>query len=356
MKKDLQPFNNIEKDLLFWIKEYLVFKALEFFENSSSNSVDDIIASIELIRDSNNIDEVKSNSNLLVRNGLGSMSRVNNATYKLHVYSIGKINSIKEIDTNLLQDFKDWLMIANATKKGYIDAILELCEFINRTNNEQYTLDVDKSIVRVAKKSIKRKIIDVMSDSEYEQFSKMLTKYKYKNGYEKARAVLMCRIFLFSGITTTELLSLELGKSFIVDSKSILIKLESRKRDIDLPRNLVISHFNKYKELSLKEKEYDISHKTLFNISKQSVNNIVKELLQFAKIKRKSLTPQLIRYSFFVYIYNKRCTENEITFNIIHDISGITNKEELRRILNTFDKDTISIAKIFNKEKFQCVI
>jgi hypothetical protein len=352
MKKDLQPFNNIEKDLLFWIKEYLAFKALEFFENSSSNTVDDIIASIELIKDSNSIDEVKNNSNLLVRDGLGSMSRVNNATYKLYIYSVGKIDSIKDIDTNLLQDFKDWLTIGSATKKGYIDSILELCELISRTNSEKYTLDVEKSIVRVSKKSIKRKMIDVMSDSEYEQFSKMLTKYKYKNEYEKARAVLMCRIFLFSGITTTELLNLELGKSFIIDSKSILIKLENRKRDIDLPRSLIISHFNKYKELSLKEKEHDISHKPLFSISKQSVNNIVKNLLEYANIKREPLTPQLIRYSFFVYIYNKRCTENEITFNTIHDISGIVNKEELRRILNTFDKDTVSIAKVFDKEKF----
>lgn len=352
MKQILQPFNNTKEDLLFWIKEYLAFKALEFFENSTSNNIDDIIASIELIKNSKNIDEVKNNSNLLARDGLGSMSRVVNATYKLYIYAVGKVGSIKEIDTNLLQELKDWLTIGDATKKGYVDAMLELCIYISRANSEGYSFNVDESIVRVSKKSVSKKMIDVMDDAEYERFSKMLVKYDFKSEYEKVRAILMCRIFLFSGITTTELLSLKIGESFIVDNKSILIRLENRKRDIDLPRNLVISYFNTYKELSLKDKNYDIENAPLFSISKQYVNSIVKELLEFANIKRTPLTPQLLRYSFFVYIYNKRGTENEITFNTIHDISGIINKEELRKILNTFDKESVSIAKIFNKEKF----
>jgi len=352
MKIKLQPFNNTKEDLLFWIKEYLSFKALEFFEKSASNNVDDIIASIELIKNAKDIDTAKSNSNLLARDGLGSMSRIVNATYKLYIYSVGKIDSIKDIDTNLLQEFKDWLTIGDATKKGYVDAVLELCVFIQRANTEKYSFDIDESIVRVSKKSIGKKMIDVMDDTEFERFSKMLTKYKYKSEYEKARAILMCRIFLFSGITTAELMSLELGKSFIVDNKTILIRLENRKRDIDLPRNLVISYFNKYKELALKDKGYDIAHNPLTSITKQHINNIVKELLEFANIKRAPLTPQLLRYSFFVYIYNKRCLDNEITFNTIHDISGIVNKKELERILNTFDKDSVSIAKVFDKEKF----
>lgn len=352
MKQILQPYNNTKEDLLFWIKEYLAFKALEFFENSSSNTVDDIISSVEKIKTSTNIDEVKSNSNLLARDGLGSMSRVINATYKLYIYTVGKVSSIKEIDTNLLQELKDWLTIGDATKKGYVDAILELCTYINRVNSEGYAFDIDESIVRVSKKSVSKKMIDVMDDEEYERFSKMLVKYNFKSEYEKARAVLMCRIFLFSGITTTELLSLEFGKSFIVNNQAILIRLENRKRDIDLPRNLLIVYFNKYKELSLKDKNYDIENAPLFSISKQYVNSIVKELLEFANIKRTPLTPQLLRYSFFVYIYNKRCAENEITFNTIHDISGIINKEELRKILNTFDRESVSIAKIFDKDKF----
>lgn len=352
MKQILQPYNNTKEDLLFWIKEYLAFKALEFFENSSSNTVDDIISSVEKIKTSTNIDEAKNNSNLLAREGIASMSRVANATYKLYIYTVGKVSSIKEIDTNLLQELKDWLTIGDATKKGYVDAILELCTYINRVNSEGYAFDIDESIVRVSKKSVSKKMIDVMDDAEYERFSKMIMKYDFKSEYEKARAILMCRIFLFSGITTTELLSLELGKSFIVNNQAILIRLKNRKRDIDLPRNLLIVYFNKYKELSLQDKNYDIENAPLFSISKQYVNSIVKELLEFAKIKRTPLTPQLLRYSFFVYIYNKRCLDNEITFNTIHDISGIINKEELRKILNTFDKDSVSIAKIFDKEKF----
>lgn len=352
MEKVLEPFNNTKEDLLFWIKEYLSFKALEFFEKSSNNKVDDIIASIELIKNSKDIDTTKDNANLLVRSGLGSMSRVINATYKLHIYCVGKIDTIKEIDTNFLQDFKEWLTISDSTKKSYVDAVLELYTYIQNTNTEKYQFDIDESIVRVSKKSVPRKTIDVMDDAEFEHFAKSLTKFKYKNEYEKARDILICRIFLFSGITTEELLSLRLGKSFIVDSNRVLIRLENRKRDIDLPRGLMIAHFNKYKELSLKDIDYDIEHKPLIALGKRQVQNIVKELLEYAEIKREPLTPQLIRYSFFVYLYNKRCTENEITFNTIHEISGIVNKKELEKILNTFDKESVSISKVFTKEKF----
>lgn len=351
IEKLLKPFKNTRDDLLYWIKEYLSFKALEFFEKSSNNKVDDIIASIELIKSSKDIDTTKSNANLLVRSGLGSMSRVVNATYKLHIYCVGKIDSIEKIDTNLLQDFKEWLTIGDATKKGYIDAVIELYTYIENVNTEKHKFNVDESIVRVSKRSIPKKLIDTMDDTEFEHFAKSLIKFKYKNEYKKARDILICRIFLFSGITTEELLSLELGKSFIVNDNKVLIRLENRKRDIDLPRNMIIAQFNKYKELSLKDMDYDIEHKPLISISKRQIVNIVKELLEFAGIKREPLTPQLIRYSFFVYLYNKRCKDNEITFNTIHEISGIVNKKELEKILNTFDKENVSIAKIFSKER-----
>lgn len=352
MKIKLQEHNDIKKDLLIWAKEYLVFKSLELFEKSTSNNVDDIIASIEKIQNSNTIDDVKHSVNLLVKDGISSLSRINNAIYKFYLYSVNNASDIKAINTNFLQDFKEWLTIGISTKKGYVDAVLELCEFIKRKNSDKFDFGIDVDIVRVKTKSIKKKMVDVMDSSEFESFSKTILKFKYTTEYERVRNILICRLLMFSGITVSELLSLELGKSFIVNDTDMLIRLKNRKRDIDLPRNLLISYFNKYKELSLKEKDYDVSHNPLISLSKQFVNSIIKELLEFAKIKREPLTPILLRYSFLSYLYNKRCEYNEITFNTIHDISGIVNKKELERILNTFDKDTVSIAQVFKREKF----
>jgi len=352
MKKNLKNYKTADSDLLFWIKEYLSFKALETFQNSTDNSVDDIISSIDLIKKSETIDEVKSNTNLLVRSGLKSMSRVVNATYKLFVYSSGKIESIEDIDTNFLQNLKEWLSLVASTKKSYVDAILEMFTYIKNSNQNKYKFDIDESIVRVSKKSIPKKMIDVMDDVEFERFGSMLIKYKYKNKYEKSRNILIARILLFSSITVSELLRLKFGESFIVNDKDILIRLENRKRDIDLPRNMLISHFNKYKELSMKDKGYDITSEPLISLKRQQVDIIIKELLEFSDIKRVPLTPQLIRYSSLVYIYNKRNTENEISFKTIQEISGITNKKELEKILNTFDKKNVSIAKAFSTEKF----
>lgn len=347
MKKKLENFKTTEDNLLFWIKEYIAFKALEAFQNSSSNTVNDIIDSIDKIKNAKDIDEIKLNTNLLVRDGLSSLSRINNAVYQLYIYSVSKIKSIRNIDTNMLQGFKEWLTIGTATKKGYVDAVLELITFIQNSNTDKYEFDVEESIVRISKRSIPKKTIDVMDDLEFERFASMIIKYKYKNEYEKARNILIARILLFSGITVSDLLSLKVRESFIVTDKAIFLRLENRKTDIDLPKNLLISHFNKYKELSLKEKKYDISSNALIKLTRQQIDIIVKELLEFAEIKRVPLTAQLIRYSFLVYIYNKRNADNEISFKTVQEISGIANKKELEKILNTFDKESVSIAKVF---------
>ena len=352
MKYELQPHQDIKKDLLHWAKEYLVIKALEYFEKSTENSIDDIIDSIEKIKSSVNIDDAKANANDLVKHGLASMSRIISSIGKLYTFISNKIDYIKEVDTNLLGLYKAWLTVSSSTKKSYIDSALEFFTFIQRNNSEHYKFDIDESIVKIKQKSIPKKMIDVMDDVEFERFSKALPKYTYKTEYEKARNILMCRLFMFSGITTSELMNLKLNESLFVQGTDFIIRLPNRKRDIDLPRKLLINYYNKYKELSLTQKEYDIDNELLISLSKKHILHIVKTLLEFADIKREPLTPQLLRYSFLTYIYNKRCESNEITFKTIHEISGIINKKELERILFTFDKESVSISKVFYVDKF----
>ncbi len=352
MKYELQPHQNIKKDLLYWAKEYLAIRALEYFEKSTSNTIDDIIDSIEKIKSSTNIDDAKTNANDLVKNGLGSMSRIISSAGKLYTYISNKTDDIKKVDTNLLQDYKEWLTVSSSTKKSYTDSALEFFMFIQRNNKENYKFDIDESIVKIKQKAVPKKIIDVMDDLEFERFSKMLPRYKYKTEYEKARNILICRIFLFSGITINELVNLKLNESLFVDGDNFIVRLPDRKRDIDLPRKLLITYFNKYKELSLSEKDYDLDFSSLISLSKKQILHIVKILLEFADIKREQLTPLLLRYSFFTYLFNKRCESNEITFKTIHEISGIINKKELERILFTFDKESVSISKAFNVDKF----
>ena len=352
MKLELQPHKNIKNDLFQWVKEYLAIRALEYYEKSTSNTIDDITGSIEKIKNSTNIDDTKANANDLVKNGLGSMSRVISSIGKLYTYLPSKINDIKKVDTNLLQDYKEWLTVSSSTKKSYTDSVLEFFTFIQRNNTENYMFDIDESIVRIKQKSVPKKLIDVMNNSEFERFSKMLLKYKYKTEYEKARNILICRIFLFSGITINELMGLKLNESLFVDEQSFIIRLSNRKRDIDLPRKLMIAYFNKYKELSLTEKDYDLGYSNLISLTKKTIFQIVRTLLEFAEVKREQLTPQLLRYSFFTYLFKKRCEDNEITFSTIHEISGILNKKELERILFTFNKDNVSISKVFDVNKF----
>lgn len=336
-------------ELLKYSKSYLVEKSLESFRKSEKNNVDDITKYITKIEKSKDIDELKSNVSELKALGLSSLNRINIAIYQFCLYSNNKLTDIHDLDTNFILDFKQWLTIAESTKDGYIGAVLELAKHIETT--EKISLSINSQIIRSPKKN-EGVLYDTMGNEEFERFARDITKYNYQNELSKNQYVLMMRLILFSGITVKELLELELNKNLFIDDKDMYIRLKNRRADIDLPRTQLIQYFNKYKELSLKEKNYDVTSNPLFTIGQDQISKMIKTLLKFCNINRKPDTATMLRYSFFVYLWNNRDAKNGITFETIHEISGITNRKELEKILNTFDNKLVSLPSLFMSEKF----
>jgi site-specific recombinase XerD len=330
--------------LFNYSKEYLYEKTLE--TNRKSNKIENIEPISNKILESTTVDKLKDSVKNLVNNGLGSLARLNNAVYQFNIYSNANLNSLDDIDVNYLIGFREWLTVGSS-KQGYVNAVIELVKSIQNKTKIKIINDNEFKLVRIVTPSKRKNVVDVMDSEEYEFFVRNITKYKYRTELEKARNILMTRIILFSGITVKELCGLELGESFIVDSKSICINLENRKRIIDIPRDKIIAHFNKYKELMLTNENIDISNGKLFLLSQGQIDRIIKELLEFSKIDRKPNTALMLRYSYFVYLWNHRTIENKITFKTIHDISGIANKKELQHILNVFDDGFVSLSSAF---------
>jgi integrase len=227
-----------------------------------------------------------------------------------------------------------------------MDCIIELLGFIEKSNMDNFKFNIDYEKVRLVKP--KPKIHDSMDSAEFNRFSKVLPRYLYDSDFEKCRNILICRILLYSGITPSELLSLDVGKNFIIGDKTFIIVLDNRKVDIELPRNKIVRHFNKYMELKENRKDTKI----FYDVSVKQINEIVKSLLEFASIKRRDMNATLLRVSFAVYLYNSR--ENNLQYNIttIQHLLGHSNRADTENMIGFHDKKYASISDVFDKEDF----
>lgn len=352
-KHELNQANRFSESLLFWTKEYLAHKALELFRKSKQNKVDDIIASKDVILNAKNIIEVKNACNALIQKGLRSLSKPLSGTISFFDYATYSIDSFVAIDTSLIYTFSSSLNLAETTKRNHADIVIELLTFIENMNIEGFKFNVEYETARA--KRPRAKAHDAMDSEEFLRFSKEITKFKAKTDFEKGRNILMCRILLYSGITPKELVSLELGKSFIVDKDSMYLKLGNRSIPLILPRNKLIKYFNQYQELRQKSNHgylfYGLTNPNEMLNTKQ-VNEIVKTMLKDAKIERREMNATLLRVSLAVFLYNYRKDGKQFPLSAIQQIMGHKNRADTENMIGFHAKDCVEITDVFLSENF----
>ena len=162
---------------------------------------------------------------------------------------------------------------------------------------------------------------------------------------------------LYSGITPKELVSLKLGKSLIVDKKSIYIsKSIGRTVDIELPRNKLIKYINRYLELKEENKNgyffYALTNKDEM-LHTVMVNELVKTMLEYAKIKRREMNATLLRVSLAVYLYNHRKDGKHFHLSAIQAIMGHKNRADTEKMIGFHAKQYVSINDAFLEENFE---
>lgn len=346
-KHFLKNTNSFQKNLFFWIKEYIAFKAMEI-ANSNNGVLTISELTLELLKDAKEIKQLKKEANKLADKGFGSLRRLMNGTYTFYNYALIMADSFEKINTSFMVSYVNSIShLSNGTKSGYINVVLELLEFISKSNIDGFIFDVSYELLRF-KNENKTLSPDILSSSEYETIINNVVHYSYKNDYEMARNILIIRVLLYSGITTKELLSLEVNKHFIFEESSISIRLDNRKVVLEMPKDKLIQYYDSYKEESLK-RGIDVTIGKLFTLPQQYINIFIKELFLFCNIKKAKPTTKLLRYSCFVYIYNKRNEDNSITYKTVKDMSGIINKSEFDRILGLDNRKLKNTSQILSE-------
>lgn len=350
------PFKTFQENLLHWTKVYLAHKSLELFKKSKENRVDDIIKSRDEILNSKTFEGVQKACKELIKSDLKSLAMPLGAVAKFYSFAIENNSDFKAFNSDFIYAFSERMTVAESTRKTYLDCVLELLTYIENTNTDGFKFGIEYEGARLKKS--KPKVYDAMDDEEFARFSKMLPQYeKYKNEFEKCRTVLICRIMLYSGITPKELVSLKLGKSLIVDKKSIYIsKSIGRTVDIELPRNKLIKYINRYLELKEENKNgyffYALTNKDEM-LHTVMVNELVKTMLEYAKIKRREMNATLLRVSLAVYLYNHRKDGKHFHLSAIQAIMGHKNRADTEKMIGFHAKQYVSINDAFLEENFE---
>jgi site-specific recombinase XerD len=226
-KQQLQPYNNIQKDLLFWIKHFLCSKiATQKLDTDFTDDVKKYNKSTDgniklfdrdlyqkLMLEMNSIDEVEELAKKVTKNGL--KSHVSIFTPIVHFYKYIKdtksIDSIKKINTNQVNT---WMMLSfkeksDWTKKTYYTMIKGLFIFIDK-----YSISEDNFIFDIGMTSYGTKAKLPINNNpkksekylEPNEFVKMASKIKdLKSRHpNQAQLRLLLKVISFTGIRATE--------------------------------------------------------------------------------------------------------------------------------------------------------
>lgn len=346
MKKEQRCLFQEQMSLL--MGKYLSQKANEFYKKSKKEKLD-LSNYFDKLKSAKNFNEVRSICKDLIKMGVDSLISPLASLTKFYTYTSEHAVHISEIDDLFMQNFSENLELAPSTKWLYVENIIEFLTSVENSSSK-FKLNISYADIRLKKPNTKEYEYDVLTYDEMCHFSNVLETIKFKNDFEKYRAILICRIMLYSGITSKELAGLQLGKNLIVSGDDIYLELENREVKIFLPSEKIIEPLNHY--CTLKENNtsgllfYPITDPNKV-LSNPQVNELVKSMLSKAKIKKSILNATLLRVSFAVFLYNYRVNNMQYHISAIQKILGHTRREHTEKMIGFFSKDYTDTKSLF---------
>jgi len=352
--------NSTLEDLLFWIKQFYLSKFANFSKDNvpedfqlplytqkmSRSTTDTIESVIGISKDAQDI-------------GIKSLKKINIGIEKFYIYiqaNQEQFKSITDIDISILQyisniayqDEKDSI-------KDYIfDTARGLFNFIDDNTLEgEYLFHISKgidgkAIKRKNSRSFKKSPL-FLEEDEMHHFNKNLMAMKHSES-EKMRDILIGRLFLFTGITVSELRSLEddVFKTDEKDKNTLWVSIKgkgAKKRSIPVPRRKLIVYINSY----LKERG-DSSCDLLFCISESRVIGIVKNQLESAGFDKERTTATVLRNTYGIFLYRRMILDGKHDpIEEIRMLMGHANKQTTQDLVKSSSPKLLSAADMFNE-------
>jgi len=357
----LNKYNNTEDDLLFWIKHFYVYKFIHVKKDAAKLKDDFDLAYLtgKLLNKSTDtmykVLSVVSEASVMGLS-VNQHKKTFEAFYK-YVHS-QHLNSIKEIDQAFIED---WILKVNhdkkqSTKSGYYTHLKTLFNFIQESNTQKgstqpYFFNIGKDSHGKAKKLFhtpKEKTVKVWLDTnEMIKLDKNVLTYKgYRNEFERAKQVLIVRLFMFACITTSELMHIKNDDWLDVKDDMSILELKISNRIISLPRRKFITYINTYRKLNeCKKGEYFFnSNRTCTQINNIYLSTMLKKHFENSKIKKSKITPEILRFSGAIYLHHERGLSDKK----IQEYLGLSSLRRAREIINIGKKDKYIVTDFFD--------
>lgn len=360
--KKLQPYNNYEKDLFFWVKYYIIDRILTLDKSEAKDDLDISALTHRINKKVSNIDELMVVCNNAHNLGVKGMKAYSSKLEKLYKYlATLDYESITNITDRTIRDYalKEYHGESEATKTSLYKYAKYFFNFMQEYNimegtDKPFIFNIGKDKqgknVPLLRTHKEKKVIPYFNAKELKTLDEHILTYpNYKNEAEKARTILIMRFFIYSGISVNELLELKSSDIIMLDDKDknttfeIEVGKDKKRRVIPLPKKRFIRYLNTHKELSNCNDMLFCSRNGATKIARQTVSKIVKEQLEYAGLKS-DVPIEIFKNSFAIFYY-----ESGISDKKIQNLLGHQSIQNTRKILNarkTVGKK-IEIADVF---------
>ncbi len=308
----------VKNSLIFWITRYVKYKT----NTLSSRNVKDqklIQQNIMALNSSpESIEELSDIVKEIRKAGIEGVKFFYIPVKKLFDYlMIQKINSLKEIDDELVIDFltSSTAGMSDATKKNYRNAISNFFTYISNHNENEpnsgngyiYHLNISNWQGLSGKKG--NKIPSYLTEEEVTLLLNSLDSYKFISDRSAIFYNLLIRLILHTGLRISEALSIEKNKIQEKDDY-LLIKIVGKGNKssiIEVPREALEPYLKFWKQ------EQSCPSNLLFcspqNVKKEasasSVSHKIKELLHYAGIVKDKEGAHILRHTYGTLLYSK---------------------------------------------------
>ncbi len=352
----LELSGNATDDLLFWIKHFLVNK-LAKLDKSKIRDDFDIGLYFKKIKECEDYECIKDIARG-IKKDVGSFYNLTRGIDRFVTFVPKmKLEQITDITSSIFND--DFINreldgLGKATKRDTKSAVKQLFDYIEENNiyyadGKPYlfniTKDMDGKTIKNQRLKQFKKVPQWLDAQELEILKSNLyrcDKFEDKNyDFQRAKEVLIMKILIYTGMSSKELVELQLSniqEAEKYDRKYIVFYVNQndakpKKRDIPVPRKLIIRDLNRYLELRNSQEHdylfYD-SDKPAEILKTQYILDTVRKFINFSKIFKPKITVDIMRNTYAVALRRtKNAQEIEIREMMGYDEKSTKIKELL---------------------------
>ncbi|MGB6327291.1 MAG: tyrosine-type recombinase/integrase [Halarcobacter sp.] len=313
MRYDLDFCNTFDRTLLFWIERFVRNK-LTTLSNSNVNDKDKLAMIIqELVRGTNNLDELK----LLVKSarniGLSGINTYFNPLTKLYIFlnNLG-LASMKEIDEELLSDFlaSSTSGLSDASKKNHRISLLSFFSYIDKQNQNSdgssYLFKIDLKNWGGLRGQSGSKLPSYMNKDEITRFLDAINTYEFSKE-TSYRNRLILKMIIYTGIRVSEMLNLRIKDMFKEEDVYVLqVRGKGNKPRVVMVKTSIIENdLRNWLDMRICNDDLLVCNKKGNRLTQAYVSRIVEQILTSAGIRKEKNGAHMLRHSFATLLYQK---------------------------------------------------